>query len=122
METMQSSGHAQGGMSLTTKIVIGMVAGLIVGGVMASKGSAITAELDDLYMSNGSETAIADARARGKSANLGAGLGFGLVGGLGVVAIAVGAVLFVRAKKQSDEQAHLRVLPTFGGLALQGRF
>jgi tetratricopeptide (TPR) repeat protein len=65
-------------------------------------------------------------RHNGRVANLAAALGFGLVGGIGVVAIIAGAVVFARGDRATKDWrrglGRLEVVPMGRGLALRGRF
>jgi tetratricopeptide (TPR) repeat protein len=66
-------------------------------------------------------------REQGAKANTLTIVGWAALGGGGAVLAVVGAVLYVKGRKKTaswraDEQARLRVLPTWGGLTLQGRF
>jgi tetratricopeptide (TPR) repeat protein len=60
-------------------------------------------------------------------ANLGIGLGFGLVAGLGVAAIVTGAVLFARGNRKKGAAANAfrispRLSPRLAGFEMSGRF
>ena len=79
---------------------------------------------------------IETARDNGRKANLGTGLAFALGGGLGVVALATGVVLFLQGNKRTREwkasassssssgRPRLMVRPMFmpRGVGLSGRF
>jgi len=68
---------------------------------------------------------LATFRDNAKAARLGAGLGFGLVGGLGVVALVTGAVLFVKGTPRAGKGrvADLRIAPALdGSIVVSGRF
>ncbi|MCX4239839.1 hypothetical protein [Paraliomyxa miuraensis] len=71
---------------------------------------------------------IETARTNGRKANLGVGLALGIGGGLGLVALTAGAILFVQGNRRSAEWKktgfanRLRVVPTGRGMALTGTF
>lgn len=71
---------------------------------------------------------IETARNNGRTANLGVGLTLGIGGGLGLVALTAGAILFVQGNRRTSEwkktgfARQLRLVPTGRGLALHGRF
>lgn len=74
------------------------------------------------------DAAIDSARSNGRSANLRMGLAFGIAGGLGLVAVGAGAVVFVQGNRRTADwkagtvAGSLRVVPTGRGLAVSGRF
>ncbi|MGB1278227.1 MAG: hypothetical protein ACPG77_20950, partial [Nannocystaceae bacterium] len=101
-----------------------VVVGAAVGAVFMLRGSDISDQLDDLYIMRLSGNEVAESeldnlRMQGRSANLAAGLSLGLAGGLGVVAIVAGAVLW---KKGNRDQTRVSLLPGPGSLTLSGRF
>ncbi|HFE44539.1 MAG TPA: hypothetical protein ENJ18_03460 [Nannocystis exedens] len=61
----------------------------------------------------------------GKRTNLLSGLGWGLAG-VGAILAVTGGVVFAKGKRKTAvwraEHADLRILPTFGGIAISGRF
>ncbi len=103
-----------------------VLGGVIAGSVFAAKGSGLTADLNELYMMNATESELQTVRDQGKAANTASGVSFGLGIALGGAAIAVGAVLLSKSKKLraegGDEEARIRVAPTLGGFVLSGRF
>jgi len=124
-----------------------LVVGGVLGGLFAAKGGRLGAELNGdggLYQQQmtmncaeamqpgepaGCEALRADissTRSAGEKSNLTAGLSFGVVGGVGALLLIGGAISYSLGRKRSAdwkaETAHLRVLPSLGGLVLQGRF
>ncbi len=124
-----------------------LVVGGILGGVFAAKGGRLSTELNGaggLYQQqmamNCAETPqdneaggcaalradISSTRSAGERSNLASGLSFGLVGGVGALLLIGGAISYSLGRKRSAdwqaETARVRVLPSFGGLTLQGRF
>lgn len=71
---------------------------------------------------------IETARNNGRKANLGLGLALGIGGGLGLVGIAAGSILFVQGNRRTAEwkkagfAREVRLIPTGRGLAVSGRF
>ncbi len=61
----------------------------------------------------------------GKRANLLTGVGLGLAG-VGAILAITGGVVFAKGKRKTAvwraEHAHFQILPTFGGIAISGRF
>jgi tetratricopeptide (TPR) repeat protein len=75
------------------------------------------------------------ARDSGRTANLGLGLSLGIAGGIGLAALAAGAVMFVQGNRRSRAWQEtwlpgskhvrirdLRIDPTRGGVSIRGRF
>lgn len=79
----------------------------------------MTTQCDDIE--NDIDTTLAE----GKRTNLLTGVGWGLAG-VGAILAVTGGVVFSKGKRKTAvwraEHAHIQVLPTFGGLAISGRF
>lgn len=123
-----------GGLLVVTGSVLGIYYGV--------RGQEFSDELRQLQSDRGSfcdaapssteceqqDANITTARNNGRTANLGLGLALGIGGGLGLIALTGGAILFVQGNRRTAEwrqtglARHLRVLPTGRGLALSGRF
>lgn len=124
-----------------------LVIGGILGGVFAARGGRLGDELngeggfyeqsqamncpDEMVAGEASGCAdlrgdIDRTRSAGEKSNLQAGLSFGIAGGIGALLLIGGAASYVLGRKRSAEwradTARLRVLPTLGGVVLQGRF
>lgn len=124
------------------------VLGAAVGVAFSLKGKTVRADLDTFYAGfeaagcrlppesdlpganattcEGLRTERDDLRAKGFMAN-GLAIGFTVVGAVGIGLLIGGAVAFVKGKRLTDawkaeQQTRLRVLPSFGGLVLQGNF
>jgi len=122
-----------------------VVGGTVAGIFFAIKGTEFSEEItrlraempnacdedDDSVECRQNAADIETARDNGRKANLGTGLAFALGGGLGVVAIATGVVLFLQGNKRTREwkasaskRPAMMVRPTFmpRGVGLTGRF
>lgn len=68
------------------------------------------------------------ARENGKRANLYMGVSLGVLGGIGLASLITGVVLFKKGQRidaeqpEDEEFARVRLVPTFGGVSLTGRF
>lgn len=88
----------------------------------------LRAQLDECAPAVQPLSDVATFRRNGHRANTGAIVSFTVIGGLGVVALITGAVLFAQGNRlRSKRVADLRVSPVFGGrsmtgLSLTGRF
>jgi len=122
-----------GGLLVVTGSVLGIYFG-VRGQEFSDELRQLQAERDAVC-SNPSSTAcmqqdadIDTARNNGRKANLGLGLAMGIGGGLGVLAVVGGAIVFVQGNKKTADwkktgfAQRLRVMPTGRGLALSGRF
>lgn len=122
-----------GGLLLVTGAVMGAYFG-VRGQEFSDELRQLQAERPDLCADEGSlecqqqDAAIDSARSNGRAANRGLALSFGIGGGLGLVALSAGAILFVQGNRKTSEwkktgfAANLRLVPSGRGLALQGRF
>lgn len=120
-----------------------LVTGSVVGIFLGVKGQEFSDELRQLQadrdgICGGDEQStecrqqdanIDTARDNGRKANLGLGLSLGIGGGLGLVGLTAGAILFVQGNRRTAEwkrtgiaKHQLRVVPTGRGLALSGKF
>lgn len=120
-----------------------LVTGSVVGIFLGVKGQEFSDELRQLQADRegicaGDEQStecrqqdanIDTARDNGRKANLGLGLSLGIGGGLGLVGLTAGAILFVQGNRRTAEwkrtgiaKHQLRVAPTGRGLALSGKF
>jgi tetratricopeptide (TPR) repeat protein len=55
-------------------------------------------------------------------AKLGMGIGFGLVGGLGLIGVVAGSVLLAKSSSRGPAKQALRIAPTRSGFVVSGRF
>lgn len=119
-----------------------VVTGSVLGIYFGVRGQEFSAELRQLQSDRGSvcdgaesstacqqqDANIETARNNGRKANLGVGLALGIGGGLGLVALTAGAILFVQGNRRTAEwkktgfARRLRLVPTGRGLAVTGRF
>lgn len=65
---------------------------------------------------------LASHRNNRDQAKLGIGIGFGLIGGLGLIGVVAGAVLLAKSSSRRPAEHALRIAPTRSGLVVSGRF